>query len=223
MTNTILPYDSDNEKNVHSNSELDNKPVSNEPELQNPTEKIDSGSAQTQRSENNANQSVKKKSPADAFLELKDVVNTMRAELYDLKEYSSALVDISDQQKRSQKEEGRREGIDSLSRIHQLLFRKVVNMDMGKEDNNSYIRQLYDNVKGELEGLGVTFILPKISTIPDYKYMVAVGSTKSSIIHKPKTISKIEACGYYIKNNDEINILRKAEVVVYRKGNEVIE
>jgi len=206
---------------VHIDSELDNNSISNKPDSQNPTEKVNDGSAQTQLSKNETNQSAKKKSPADAFLELKDVVNTMRAELYELKEYSGALIEISDQQKRAQKEEGRREGIDSLSRIHQLLFRKIANMDMGKEDNNSYIRQLYDNVEGELRGLGVIVILPNISDIPDYEYMVAIGSVKSSIMHKPNTISKIEACSYCIKNGDEIKVLRKAEIVVYRKGNEV--
>ena len=207
MTNTIPSYGSDNDGNTQTKPDLDNNP--------------NAEAVRTTVSDNETSQSTKKKSPADAFLELKDVVNTMRAELYDLKEYSSALIELSDQQKMSYKKEGRIEGIDSLSRIHQLLFRKVANMDMGKEENNSYIRQLYDNVEGELKGLGVTVIFPKISDIPTYEDMVAVGSTKSSIMHKPNTISKVEACGYSIRNGDEIKILRKAEVVVYRKSSEV--
>jgi len=207
LTNTIPSYGSDNDGNTQTKPDLDNNP--------------NAEAVRTTVSDNETSQSTKKKSPADAFLELKDVVNTMRAELYDLKEYSSALIELSDQQKMSYKKEGRIEGIDSLSRIHQLLFRKVANMDMGKEENNSYIRQLYDNVEGELKGLGVTVIFPKISDIPTYEDMVAVGSTKSSIMHKPNTISKVEACGYSIRNGDEIKILRKAEVVVYRKSSEV--
>jgi hypothetical protein len=214
LTNTTLPYNSGNDETTQTKLDSDNNP-----KLDAPTgEPI-----QTQSSDNEASQPAKKKSPADAFLDLKEVINVMRAELHDLKEYSSALIELSDQQKRSYKEEGRREGIDSLSRIHQLLFQKVANMDMGKEENNSYIRQLYDNVEGELRGLGVIVILPKISDIPNYEYMVAVGSTKSSIMHKPNTVSKVEACGYCIENGNEIKILKKAEIVVYRKSSEVKE
>ncbi|EDN70947.1 hypothetical protein BGP_1676 [Beggiatoa sp. PS] len=220
MTNTIPPYASGNDETTHTKPDSDNNPILNQPDT--PIEEVKGESARTKPSDNETSQSAKKKSPADAFLALKDVINAMRAELYDLKDYSSALIELSDQQKTSYKEEGRREGIDSLSRIHQLLFRKVANMDIGKEGNNSYIRQLYDNVEGELKGLGVTVILPKISDIPNYEYMVAVGATKSSLMHKPNTISRIEACGYCIRGN-EINILRKAEVVVYRKSSEVKE
>ncbi|RKZ74920.1 MAG: hypothetical protein DRQ57_09360 [Gammaproteobacteria bacterium] len=222
MTNTVSPYDSSGkEKNAHINSESDDNSSSNRLDSENSTEKVNGGPVQTQLSKNDVSQSAKKKSPADAFLDLKDVVNVMRAELYDLKDYSSALIELSAQHKNSYKEEGRREGIDSLSRIHQLLFRKVASMDMGKEDNNSYIRQLYDNVEGELKGLGVSVIFPNISDIPDYEYMVTVGSVKSSIMRKPNTISKVEACGYCIENGDKIKVLRKAEIVMYRKGNEV--
>lgn len=168
-------------------------------------------------------QSAKKKSPADAFLDLKDVVNAMRAELYDLKGYSSALIGVSEQQKLAQREEGRKEGIDALCRIHQLLYRKVANIDAGREENNAYIRQLYENVEGELNGLGVTVIYPTLSEPPQYEYMVAVGYVKSSLLHRPNTVSKVESCGYCIKNGNEYKVLKKAEIVVYRKASEVQE
>jgi len=169
------------------------------------------------------NEVSKKKSPADAFLDLKDVVNTMRAELYDLKEYSSRLIEVSEHQKQALKEEGRMDGIDSLSRIHQLLFRKVANMDSEKEVNSPYIRQLYENVEGELNGLGVTVISPTLSEPPQYEYMVAVGYIKSSLLHRPNTVSKVESCGYLIKNGNEYKVHKKAEVIIYRKAHEVLE
>lgn len=169
-------------------------------------------------------QTPKKKSPADAFLELKDVVNVMRAELYELKEYSSSLIDVDEQKMQQVRQEGRLEAIDSLCRIHQLLFRKVSNMDVGSgEENNTYIHQLFENVEGELNGVGVKVILPTISDKPNYQWMVAVSSIKSPILrqYKPNTISKVEACGYYMDSDQSPTILKKAEIVVYRKVSEV--
>ena len=156
-----------------------------------------------------------KKSPAEAFLDLKAVVNIMRAEVHEVRDYSSALIELSKEEKENLREEGRENGINALFRIHQLLFRQIANMKSGHVDNDPFVRNIFENVEAELKSFGVQLIEPKIGQIADYGFMTAVNSIKSNWHKKPNTIYRVESYGIFIENEEFVKIIKKAEITVY--------
>ena len=183
----------------------------------------------------------KKKSPADAFLDLKDVINVMRSEMIELKKYSMGLLELTELEKRKHFEAGHIDGIRSLCRIHQLLFRQLSQIKTLKEiklpfymrsplsllkrpnGDALFLCKFNENIESELSNLGIEIVYPAIGSLPDYRIMTVLGNTASSLIlgHKERTIAEIKSCGYVLKLDGLQQVISKSEVIVYASSTEV--
>lgn len=183
----------------------------------------------------------KKKSPADAFLDLKDVINVMRSEMIELKKYSMGLLELTEQEKRKHFKAGHIDGIRSLCRIHQLLFRRLsekktlkdIDLPFHKRPLSSllnkpsrddlFLSRFNENIESELSSFGVDIVYPSVGSLPDYSVMTVLGNTPSSLMlgHKERTIAEIKSCGYVFKLDGLQQIISKSEVIIYARSLEV--
>jgi len=180
----------------------------------------------------------KGKSPADAFIELRETVNAMRMELLEIKGYSAGLLELSEDVKAHHYSKGLLTGVESLCRIHLMMTRQFLEKDGISENDkklflfplrskrekaeNGFLSCLYEVVEEELRQLGVRVLLPSLGEKPDYTVMKVIGSLvpPEDQTSDCGTIAAVKSYGYLFQRGSMKSVLKKAEIFVYSDAEE---
>ncbi|MCS6897783.1 MAG: nucleotide exchange factor GrpE, partial [Nitrospira sp.] len=158
-----------------------------------------------------------KRTPAEAFSQLADAVNAMRAEISELRQFvrtcDERLVRDVDQHRA----EGMTAVLHSLMRLHGQVYRHVSAIESGNVEPNPFISHLFESIEGELAEHGVQVIRPQPGDELNFELMTTIGSIPCAFWRKPDRVAQVASCGFVLQVGLARRILKKAEVTVYRR------
>ncbi len=158
-----------------------------------------------------------RRSPADAFDELKQV---LRDSCGDVSEIGAFVRACRDKLLRGADEfryEGMRAVLESLLRLHDRLYRQVTAMESGEHQPDTFVISLFETLETELRVNGVEVIRPHSGDEVDLAVMTTIGVAPCPFWRKPGRIAKVESCGFMLNMDSTSALLRKAEVTVLRR------
>lgn len=157
------------------------------------------------------------RSPAKAFAELAQTVHCMRGDLYEIRSFASRCKDKLFRQAEEYELEGKRAVLDSLIRLHDLVYRQVTSMEAGNVHPNPFIINLFKILEGELLCHGVDVVRPQPGDDINLELMITTGTESCPFWRKPNKVARIARCGFILRDVSDRPNLRKAEVTVYKR------
>ena len=122
-------------------------------------------------------------------------------------------------------EEYRREGrlpvLESLFRVHDLIFRRVAAMEAGESGPDAFVIEILRHIEHELKQQHqVSVLRPDPGTPVDLQSMNTLKDVPAGKFfwRKPDTVARVHRCGFAQIVGEEEKILRPVEVDVYRKA-----
>lgn len=175
--------------------------------------------------ENAEEQEPKRRSPAEAFDELKAAVNRSTAEISDLWDFSRKVKDKLLQAAEIHRMEGMLPVLDSMLQIHQIVFARVTSTAKtnGKEaekgNGDQFIGNLLETLEEELSRHGIEVVKPASGVAFDVHTMDCTTAVKGSKKDEANTVAAVNRCGFLYKSPAEKapRILAKAQVEVFAK------
>jgi len=158
-----------------------------------------------------------KRSPAEAFMALSDEVAHMSAELADVGSFMRACRDKLIRQADQYRLEGMQEVLDSMMRLHGLVFRRLISMEAGDARPDHFTISFFETLEAELAQHDVEVVRPQPGDDVDLEIMTTIGAVKCPFWRKPDKVAQVASCGFALNMESGRRILRKAEVTVYRR------
>lgn len=165
----------------------------------------------------------KRRSPAEAFDELKAAVNRSAAEIADLWEFSRKVKDKLFKAAELHRMDGMLPLLDSMLQIHQILFARVTSMrGNGKKvkgDAETFIVTLLETLEEELARHGIDTVEPPRGAAFDVHTMECTRTVRRSKKDEGNTVAAVNRCGFLYKPSSEgaPRVLAKAQVEVFEK------
>ncbi len=156
-----------------------------------------------------------KRSPAEAFAEMTDVLANLRADIQHAMEYTKkthTVVQRIDQDRQAIEFTA----LDALFRVHNLAFRHVQLGERDKDDAGFTV-MLLQLLEGEFKTLGVEIVLPLQGEVADYSIMEAIGTARCRFWQKPGRVAQTESCGFVVRTPAGARVLHKAKVVLFSR------
>lgn len=150
-----------------------------------------------------------KRSPTEAFRELRDVVDEVGTFVRVCKE---KLIRDADEHRLK----GMQAVLETLMLLHGIIFRQVTSMEAGSSRPDQFTINLFETLEAELEGHGVEVIRAHPGDDVDLEVMTTIGAAKCPFWRKPGRVAQVASCGFALGNGTGRRILRKAKVTVYR-------
>jgi molecular chaperone GrpE (heat shock protein) len=173
-----------------------------------------------------AAESPRRRSPAEAFDELKAAVNRSAKEVSDLWEFAEKVKDKLLQAAEVQRLEGMLPLLDSMLQIHQILFVRLRSAgakgaDDAKDAGDAdFVSSLLETLEEELARHGVEIVHPDPGAAFDVHTMDCTQAVeKKSRKDKPNTIAAVNRCGFLYQPPDgsRKRLIAKAQVEVFGK------
>lgn len=162
--------------------------------------------------------STPKKNPAEVFQELKSVVVGMDIKLDEIQKFVHIAKDKLLNESEEYIEKGKFSVLESLYELHDMLFRKVMAMEAGEVEPDSFVVQLMEYVQEIIRKHGVDIIIPQPGERFDMNYMESLRSLPAKFWRNPDTVANVEKCGYSRQTSTGgKQVIRPARVIVYKK------
>jgi len=159
-----------------------------------------------------------KKAAGEVFQELKNVVVSMDFKLEEVSQFVHLAKDKLVRQSDEYINEGMMKVIESMFELHDMLFSRVMAMEAGILEPDSFSIELLGYIQEKLKKHGINVIIPQPGESFDINYMESLKAVPARFWRLPDTVANVEKCGYSQQITEiEEKILRPARVNVYRK------
>ncbi len=158
-----------------------------------------------------------KKAAGEAFQDLKNSVIGMDFKLDEISQFVHLAKNKLTCEADEYISQGKLKVLESFFELHDMLFNRVMAMEAGSLEPDSFSIELIEYVTDILEKHGVEVIIPQPGEYFDMNYMESLRATPARFWRKPNTVANVEKCGYSIQDGTNRKILRPARVNVYRK------
>lgn len=172
----------------------------------------------------------KRRSPAEAFDELKAAINRSSQDISDLWDFSQKVKDKLLGAADTHRLEGMLPVLDSMLQIHQILFvrvRSTAPVESKKKADKTqqsapeqFVATLLETVEDELKRHGAEVVNPEPGAAFDVQIMECTQKVKpESRKQKANTIAAVNRCGFLYKPpaGGATRLLTKAQVEVFAK------
>lgn len=160
-----------------------------------------------------AKEAPARRSPEVAFDELRRSVERLSANVAPLVTQVEDTHRFLEQHAEGLRSEGRYAVLQSLARVHDLLFQRA--MELGtKAQRAGFLDTLYRAVESELASHGVEVILPVAGDELDLRVMTAVGQVRPHAWQRDGRVARATRCAYVVDGPDGPMVLEKAQVIV---------
>jgi len=158
-----------------------------------------------------------KRSPAEAFTELAETVHLLRCEVEGIGSFVQVCKDKLIRQADEYRTEGMDAALDSLMRLHDLVFHQVTAIEAGNASPDTFIVNLLETVEAELQMHSIEVIRPQPGEELNLEVMTTIGTVGCRFWRKPGSVAQVACCGFVRSKDSERRILQKAKVTVYRR------
>lgn len=115
------------------------------------------------------------------------------------------------------RQDGAKPFLEVLMQLHDLIFRQAQSMEAGRDRPDPFVTNLFQTLEAELSSLGIDVIRPASGDPPDLAIMKAIATEPCPFWRKSDRVARIHTCGFACHLNDQWQLIRKAEISVYRK------
>ncbi|MFC1739322.1 hypothetical protein ACFL1G_09780 [Planctomycetota bacterium] len=159
-----------------------------------------------------------KKAAGEVFQELKNVVVGMDIKLDEIQKFVHLAKDKLVCQSDEYVNEGKMKVLESMFELHDMLFRRVMAMEAGSHEPDSFSIELLEYIQEILKKHGIDVIIPQPGERFDVNCMESLRAVPARFWRSPDTVANVEKCGYSMQITEtEEKVLRSARVNVYRK------
>jgi len=158
-----------------------------------------------------------KRSPTEAFAELSEGVHLLRADIDDIGSFVRVCRDKLLRQADEYRFEGMHAVLESLMRLHSLVYRQVTMMECGNAKPDAFVLNLFATLEAELKTHGIEVVRPQPGEEVNLEVMTTIGTMHCPFWRKPDRVAQINTCGFVRSTESERRILRKAEITVFRR------
>ncbi|MBN1803884.1 MAG: nucleotide exchange factor GrpE [Sedimentisphaerales bacterium] len=159
-----------------------------------------------------------KKAAGEVFQELKSVVLGMDYKLDEVSRFVHLAKDKLVRQSDEYINKGKMNVLESIFELHDRLFCRVMAMEAGSLEPDSFSIELLKHIQDILSTHGIDVIIPQPGDRFDMNYMESLRAVPAKFWRLPDTVANVEKCGYSQQITEtEEKVLRPARVNVYRK------
>jgi|GEM_PF-1353787 len=157
------------------------------------------------------------RSPVEAFAELSAAVHALRDEMDEVGSFVRLCKDKLLRQADEYRWEGMQAVVESLMRLHELIYRQVTAMEGGNVRPDEFMINLFQVLEAELGTHGVEVVTPHPGDSVNFDVMTTIGTVSCPFWRKPDRVAQVSRCGFVLRTQADHRVLRKAEVTVYRR------
>jgi len=157
------------------------------------------------------------RSPQEAFDALRGSIEAMGRRIGALGETTESLRREVREVLADEPAEAARAMLESLMRLHDIVFTRVTSMEGGPERPDGFVVNLLANLEGELLRQNIVVIRPHPGERVNLDVMSFVDAAPCAWWRQPDTVARVRQCGFAQEDDRGVRIIRKARVDVYRR------
>jgi len=158
-----------------------------------------------------------KRSPVEAFSELRAEVRGLHANIENIGSFVQTCREKLLGEADDYRAEGKHDILQSLMRIYDIVFQRVIAMESGNERPDRFIIDLFETIEAELNTHGIEIVRPQPGDPIDLQVMTTVGAVPCPFWRKSDRVAQVVRCGFIYKMEVMHRNSRKAEITVFRK------
>jgi len=156
-------------------------------------------------------------SPQEAFDDLRASIEALQCDVGDLREFAARMNDYLCKDVAKHRRDGMQSALESLFQLHDALYTKVTAMVSGEDEPNTFILNCLENLQGELARHSIEVIEPKPGDKINLDVMFLAGAVHCAWWREPDRVARVIRCGFVQESDERYEVLRKADVAVYRR------